>query len=114
MAYNCSCCRKSFVRKTTLVKHLKLNVYKDTKYKPRKNCCRRKTTEDIKEEKFDDSANLSGNNSGSDYDNDNDTEDNTMAVKTEPDEEEDEFEAATPVQNEATFPLEGVNHIFNT
>ena len=67
--------------------------------------------ENASEEKFDDSAIQSGTNSGTDYD--NDTEDTTTAVKTEPDEEE-EFEAATPVQNEATFPLEGVNHIFNT
>ncbi|XP_065217404.1 zinc finger protein 12-like [Planococcus citri] len=111
LAYNCSCCRKSFVRKTTLMKHLKLNVYKDTKHKPRKNCCRRKTVDEIKEETFDDSANFSGNNSGTDYD--IDIEENSTMVKTEP-EEDEEFEAATPVQNEATFPLEGINHIFNT
>lgn len=101
LAYNCSCCRKSFVRKTTLVKHLKLDVYKD-KFKAKKNCCKKKADEKLK--KFDDS-NFSGTNSpnspnsGTD---ENDTE-GTSLVKSEPIEE---FEEAKSVDDESAFAMD--------
>lgn len=92
------------------MKHLKLNVYKD-KFKAKKNTYRKKTSDEEEEKPKLEDSNLSGTNSGTDYENDAEDVGNDDTIKTEP----QEFnETASSVQNDSTFVLDSLNHIFNT